>query len=289
MRSLLNSVFVRLSLAALLASMVFSLLLHLPGFLIDLGASEFDIGVLYAVSAAVAIALSPWMGRVVDRRGSRSVIIAASLVNALVLLAYITIDWFGVTVFLVRIANTSAQIFLFTAFLTFAAAVIPESRRTQGLALFGIAFLVPIGLGSLLGDGILAIANFDALFAVAALFVLGSISMVVTLSEPRIENHRPRRSFFAALRQDDLRPLWWLMFFFAFGATSVFTFMRTFIDATGYASVGLYFGVFAATAVLIRLSASSLPDVVGQKLVLVPGGCRLRRRVPVFGRCRWHD
>ena len=42
-----------------LAQMEFSLFLHFLGFLTDLGATEFDIGVLYAVTSVVAIALRP--------------------------------------------------------------------------------------------------------------------------------------------------------------------------------------------------------------------------------------
>jgi len=251
-RSLLSPLFLRLMLAALLTNMAFSLFLHFPGFLTVLGASEIDIGVLYAVAAAVAIALRPWMGRLVA------------------LLAFLTIDSFGVSLFVVTIVNIGAQILLATAFVAFAADIIPPSRRTQGLALFGISLVLPFGLGSLLGDGILAIADFDVFFLTAALLQIGSIAIVFTLSEPHRQHDSSRRSFFATLRQDDLRPLWLLSFFVALGVTTLFTFMRTFVDETGIGSVGLFFGVFAVTAVLVRGSASWLPDRVGEKRVLGP-------------------
>lgn len=270
MRSLLSRLFLLLTLAAFLTEMAFSLFLHFPGFLTDLGASEFDIGVLYAVAAAVAIALRPWMGRLVDERERRWVIIAAGLVNVAALLAYLTIDSFGVWVFVVTIVNTSARILLATAFFTLAADIVLPSRRTQGLALFSISFLLPVGLGALLGDGILAIADFDVFFLTAALFEIGSIAIVLTLSEPYREHHSSRRSFFAALGQEDLMPLWWLTFFVALGGTTLLTFMRTFVDETGIGSVGLFFGAFAFTGVLVRVSASWLPDRVGQKRVLGP-------------------
>ena len=270
MRSLLSPLFLWLMLASFLTEMAFSLFLHFPGFLTELGAGEFEIGVLYAVAAGVGVALRPWMGRLVDQRERRGVIIAAGLVNVSALLAYLTIDSFGVAVFVVAAVNASARILLATAFFTFASEIVPTSRRTQGLALFGISFMLPIGLAGLLGDGILAIAGFDVLFLAAALFAIGSIAIVLTLSEPQREPDSSRRSFFAALRQDDLRPLWLLAFFVALGATTLFTFLRTFVDETGVGSVGLFFGAFAFTAVLVRLSASWIPDRVGQKRVLGP-------------------
>ena len=179
MRSLLSPLFLLLMLAAFLANMAFTLFLHFPGFLTDLGASEFDIGVLYAVAAAVAIALRPWMGRLVDQRERRWVIIAACLVKVAALLAFLTIDSFGVSLFVVAIVNTSAQILLATAFFTFAADIVPPSRRTQGMALFGASLMLAFGLGGLLGDGILAIADFDVFFLTAALLQIGSIAVVL--------------------------------------------------------------------------------------------------------------
>ena len=93
---------------------------------------------------------------------------------------------------------------------------------------------------------------------------------MVALSEPRREHGRSRRSFFAALHQSDLRPLWLLAFSVAIAATTLFTFLRTFVDETGVGSIGLFFGAFAFTAVIIRLSASWLPDRFGLKQTLGP-------------------
>ena len=270
MRSMLSPLFLWLMLASFLSEMALSLFLHFPGFLTGLGAGEFEIGVLYAVAAAAGLVLRPWMGRLVDERQKRGVIISAGLVNVAALLAYLTIDSFGVGLFVVAIVNTSAKILLATAFFTFASDIVPPSRRTQGLALFGISFMLPIGLASLLGDRILAIADFDVLFLAASLFEIGSIAIVLALNEPRRERDSSRRSFFAALRQKDLRPLWLLAFVVALGATTLFTFLRTFVDETGIGSVGLFFGTFAFTATLVRLAASSIPDRVGPKRVLGP-------------------
>jgi MFS family permease len=57
---------------------------------------------------------------------------------------------------------------------------------------------------------------------------------------------------------------------FSFVLTAYFTFLRTFIDETGFGTVGLFFGTYAATAILLRLFAGWLPDRVGQKRVLYP-------------------
>jgi len=53
--------FSRLLTAALLQEIPFALMIHLPGHLSDLGATEALIGVLYASSAAVSLLLRPAM------------------------------------------------------------------------------------------------------------------------------------------------------------------------------------------------------------------------------------
>ena len=167
-------------------------------------------GTVYGTAAGVAIVLRPWMGRVIDQQGRRRVVMGAGLMSIVALLTFMTIDSFGPAVIGITILNTAAQILVFTSLYTFAADIVPLSHRTQGLMLFAMSFLVPIGLGSVLGDAILAIADFDVLFLAAILFLLASMTIVATLAEPSIDRLLPRRSFFATLRQKDLRPLWLL-------------------------------------------------------------------------------
>ena len=268
MRGLRTTSLTRVTLAAMLAEMAATVLLHFPRFLTHVGASELDIGTVYGTAAGVAIVLRPWMGRVIDQQGRRRVVMGAGLMSIVALLTFMTIDSFGPAVIGITILNTAAQILVFTSLYTFAADIVPLSHRTQGLMLFAMSFLVPIGLGSVLGDAILAVADFDVLFLAAILFLLASMTIVATLAEPSIDRLLPRRSFFATLRQKDLRPLWLLSFAFGLGVTSLFVWMRTFVDTTALGSLGLFFGVFAATGILVSLSASSLPGVRGEKHVL---------------------
>ena len=69
---------------------------------------------------------------------------------------------------------TSTEILLFTNLLAFGSDIVPEARRAQGFALLGISGLLPIGLGSLIGDLVVGDGDFDRLFVLAAgLAVMG--------------------------------------------------------------------------------------------------------------------
>ena len=57
---------------------------------------------------------------------------------------------------------TISEISLLTAFLAYAADTLPVERRTQGLALYGLSGLVPIGVATLASDVILREASLTA-------------------------------------------------------------------------------------------------------------------------------
>src|ERR671919_742203 len=76
-----GSNFPRLFTAALLQELSFALLIHVPGYLSELGATEGLIGVLYASSAAISLVFRPWLGRILDLTHRRTVLLVSADVN----------------------------------------------------------------------------------------------------------------------------------------------------------------------------------------------------------------
>ncbi len=250
----------------------FAVMVHLPGYLQDLGATEARIGLVYSTGAVVALALRPAMGRIIDQWGRRRVMLAGGLLLSASSAAYIPLTTFGPAVFVVRAVHASVEITLFTTLLAFTADIVPASRRAQGLAIFGISGLLPIGLGSVLGDVVLGTGGFDQVFAIAAALALVSWTLAwwlpaIAAVDPRRERHR---GFAGVVRQRDLGPVWLITLAFALAMTIPFTYFRTFVDATGIGSVGLYFGVYATAAIVVRLVASRSVDRAGARRVVVP-------------------
>jgi MFS family permease len=264
--------FILVSVANLFQGMSFFLFIHLPRFLADMGANEVIIGFLIGVTALASIAIRPLVGRAMDTRGRRPVILAGGTVNLLVSLAYLTVSSIGPWLYLVRIVHGVAEAAMFTSLFTYGADVVPESRRTEGLALFGVSGLLPIALGGLIGDLILINWGFEQLFVASAGFGLAAVLIALALPEraPSLADEPPRRGFFASVALPRLRPIWWIVGMFSFVLAAYFTFLRTFIDETGLGTVGLFFAMYASTAILLRLFLGWLPDRIGQKRVLYP-------------------
>ncbi len=264
--------FVLASLANFAQALSFNLFLHFPGYLQELGADEPTIGWIQGAGFVAAVAIRPFLARVLDRRGRRGVILAGQATNALACALYLTVHELGPWVFTVRIVHGFAEAMLFTALFTYAADHVPPSRRNQGLALFGASSMFPIALGGVVGDLVLAGGSYRALFRLS--LVLAGVALLLSLplrDRPRFADGAPAsRGLRAALWQPDLLPLWFMTLVFSSGLTAFFVFLKTFVLETGIGSVGLFFSAYTGAALAVRIFAGWLPDRLGPRAVLHP-------------------
>ncbi|HWM86998.1 MAG TPA: MFS transporter [Kofleriaceae bacterium] len=267
---LITRVFVLASLANFLHSLSFYLYLHLPGFLKGLGASELQIGVIFGVTAATAIAARPVMGRAMDTRGIRLVILAGGVVNTVVCGLYLTLSELGPWLYLVRILHGVGEAMLFASLFGYAAAIVPPSRRIEGIALFGVSGMLPMGLGGLIGDVLLARGGYGDLFGASFVFSLVALLLSLPMYDPPRAGGPPPRGIAAAIAQRDLVPLWLAGGVFATALAAHFTFLKTFVIDRGAGSVGLFFTAYSAAAIALRISLGRLPERIGPKRALLP-------------------
>jgi len=266
--------FIFCSTSNLLQAIAFNLFLHFPGFLKDLGARPVEIGLLFSLTAVASIAVRPLLGRIMDARGRRGVIVVGNGLNTLVMALYLGISSIGPGVVIVRVLHGLAEAMLFTALFTYAADCVPESRRNQGLMLFGVSGMLPIALGGLLGDLLLARHGypqlFQAAFGFAALALLFSLPLPEMAGAGSDGGAPPRAGFRRVLAQADLTPLWVVTGTFSLALAAMFTFLKTFVMDSGVGSVGGFFSTYAGTALVLRVFLGWLPDRLGAKRLLFP-------------------
>lgn len=259
-------------LASFFEGLSWALFIHLPGFLDDLGASEAEIGLIFGIAAVAAVGVRPLVGQALDHFGRMPVIYVGNVVNVGSILLYFTVSAIGPWVYVVRVIHGIGLATLFSAFFTYGADVVPESRRTEGFALFGVSGLLPIAAAGVIGDIVLNVAGFRELFLTAAL--MAGIALVISLPLPERKPEQreglARGGFFSVVRQRTLRPVWLMAWGMAFVLTAYFTFLRTFVDETNVGSVGLFFATYGAAAIILRIGLGWVPDRVGQKRVLFP-------------------
>lgn len=244
--------------------------LHIPGFLADLGAGEEMIGIVFGVMGGAAIAIRPFAGRVMDASGRRTVILAGGVAHIVACALYLTVGAIDPWLFFVRILQGFAQGALFSSLFTYAADIIPPTRRTEGMGLFGISGMLPISLGGLLGDLVLARAGYRELFLVSIALAILALLVSLPLKEPARARTTAGKGFLRAFGQRDLLPLWFVGSSFAAALAGVFAFLKRYVEIEDVGSVGLFFSFYAGSAIALRVLFGWLPDRVGPKRALYP-------------------
>lgn len=259
--------------ANFLHSTGFHAFVHLPGWLEVRGAGEVLIGVLIAVMSVAAIATRPFVGRLMDTRGRRLVVIVGGFVHVLAPLLYLAVDtlpddsWTAIAG--VRLVHGVAQAAMFSVLFTMAADLVPAARRAEGIALFGISGLIPMAVGGLLGDVVIVDGDYRNLFWItSACAVLG---LLCSLTLPETRRGGPSRGFFAAARAPELRPLWFLGTAFAMGLAAYFVFLKTYLlERPEVGTMSMFFSAYAIAAVILRALFSWVPERYGLMRVLIP-------------------
>ena len=102
---LLNRPLVLCSIASLAQGVSFNLFLHLPGFLNELGAGDVQIGFIFGITGASAILARPPIGRAMDTRGRRGVILVGNAINIVVCALFLTVDSIGPWIYAIRVLH----------------------------------------------------------------------------------------------------------------------------------------------------------------------------------------
>jgi len=254
--------------ANLLMGLTFALFIHFAGFLVELGATEATIGIIIGFGSVGSLLVRPYVGQLMDKIGRRPLIHAGNVINLLSLVALTTVSSISLWLYVLVFVHGVVEAVLFSAIITYVADIVPESRRTEGMALFGVSAQLPLALGGLLGDFVLRSYSYDTLFWVASCLAGAALFTGLPLAESRSASTRPTRGFLVAVRQRDLSPIWLITAAFSLTLISIFTFLKTYIDTSGNGSVGIFFSIYSTVAIAIRLGARQLPAKFGELPVL---------------------
>ena len=271
-QSLLTRWFALVFLSAFASELTNSLLVHFPGYLLDLGADEVRIGLIVGVAGLAAILVRPWVGRVMDLHSRRLIIRTGTLMVAVSTLSMAFIDQVGGAILVARLFQGMGQAMTITAFWTYIADRFPVENRAQGIALFGISGLAPMGIAPALGDVILTNDwGYQGLFVVAAGFSIAAFGLSLFLERSGVNTGATTTGFLSVLRSETLRPVWVATIFLSVAFTTALVFVKTYVTTTGLNSVGPFFAAHALSAVSWRLAFSGVPDRVGHKRMVGPG------------------
>ncbi|MCB9523348.1 MAG: MFS transporter [Myxococcales bacterium] len=251
----------------------YSSMLLLPLYLAALGATRAQVGGAMAVASIGGLVLRPPAGWAIDAVGRRPTVVAGTLSLAVGSALLVGVTSIGPLLWASRLLVGVGAGTLFTVYFAFAADVIPASRRTEGIALFGVSGLAPLAVNPLVGDLNIAPLEIRWIYPVIAGLVLLSMWPALRVPEPDRPTDGagpPPASVLATL---GARPLWSV-----WAATTTFSGMVALFMAFATVAAAdrgvpdaarLWYG-YAGAAVAVRLVGAGLPDRVGPVNMVTP-------------------
>jgi MFS family permease len=283
---------------------VFQLLPVIPLRIIDLGGGKGTAGLFLFVYTLASAFGAPVMGTVADHVGRRRVLVAASMLFVVFSLLYGVVPWLPVVLFIGIIHGT-----LWSALLSSSGAImselIPPTRRTEGLAYWGLAPTAAMSVAPAVG---LFVHRFGWLTLCAEIAVLSALT-ALWASRLRGGDTRnqgasfPRASSSSRAQSRDQRKgcvdrtdsrdtsgdpstalgvnwsdVWdWpvvraslSLAVIAFGYGGITSYVALLSRERSIRPESLFFTVFAIASVLIRVFTSRLGDRFGYKVLLYP-------------------
>ncbi|HJQ39407.1 MAG TPA: MFS transporter [Thermoanaerobaculia bacterium] len=245
----------------------FQLFPAMPFHILALGGTKAAAGsflFVYTLSSAFA---APVMGTIADHFGRKRVLIAASLLFIVFSLLYAFVTWLPV-VLLIGVAHGS----VWSGILSSAGAImtdyIPPSRRTEGLAYWGLAPTAAIALAPMVG------LNVYRHGWITLCLDLAAISALTSLWATRL----PVDVQHAARSLPPVKELWdWdvvkatlSLAVTAVGYGGITSYVAILSKERHLEPESLFFTVFAIATVLVRVFTSRLGDRHGPRLLLYP-------------------
>jgi MFS family permease len=245
----------------------FQLLPAIPFRIIDLGGSTAAAGWFLSAYTFASALSAPLMGTIADRVGRRRLLLVASLAFCGFSLAYGVITNIVVLLFVGVVHGA-----LWSGILSSASAImtdyIPQSRRTQGIAYYGLSSTAAVTLAPAVGLGVFHFGWWTLCLEMAALSAVMTIGALF-IHDPVQPHERHRGALIEAWDWSVMRTTL-TMTVASFGYGGVTSYAALLAVQRHVEPKSIYLTVYAATIVCYRLFFSHLLDRIRTKTLLYP-------------------
>lgn len=244
----------------------FQLLPTAPFHILELGGGTAAAGLFLGFLTYASAFSAPVTGTLSDRLGTRRVLIIAGVAITLFTIAYALIPSYKVMLGLVLVHGV-----FWSGLLTGSAAymtnILPESRRAEGIAYWGLSTIAAIAVAPSIGFWVYQFGWSALCLESAALNVLMAViawrlpPQQVAVAEPR----RPRR-----LIEWRVLILSFTLFLYSYGYGGITSFTALYADANGVAPKGIYLTTLALIILVTRPLSGRFGDRFGYRRVFLP-------------------
>jgi MFS family permease len=244
----------------------FQLLPTAPFHIIDLGGSTFASGLFLGFLTYASAFSAPLTGAIADRLGQRRILITASIALTIFSIAYAVIADYRLLLALVVVHGVfwSALLSASAAYMT---NLLPERRRAEGIAYWGLSSVAAIAVAPTLGFWVYRHGWAWLCIEAAALnMLMCAIAIALRDHDPHPMHHALSNS----LLEWRVLVLSVSLFLYSFGYGGITSFAAMYADANGVAPKGIYLTTLALVILVTRPMSGRLGDRLGYRRVFVP-------------------
>ncbi|MCO5178045.1 MAG: MFS transporter [Thermomicrobiales bacterium] len=233
----------------------------------DLGGSSTAVGLIVGIFSAAALLPRLFIGREIDRRGSKPFLIVGSSLFIVASTLYLFADSVGL-VLGVRAVHGLGMAFFHTASFTFIAQIAPDSRRGEAMGIWGLVSTFATAISPYLGLVLRDAYGLNTVFGLGMICAAGAAGLLLLVHEPRRSNQSAHAS--GGLFEPAVMPAAILILLSNLVYGAVIAFIVIYAEERDIPNAGLYFTVFAIAVLASRVLGGRLADRISRMAVIIP-------------------
>jgi MFS family permease len=250
---------------------MYLLLATLPLYVVAIGGTVADAGIVLACFTLTAVVVRPWIGRLSDRRAKKAIMLVGAVITAASSLLYEPAHAVPLLM-AVRVLHGVGWAAFGTAASALAADLAPVSRRGEAMGYFGVGMNVAMAVGPALGVFLVGRSGYGALFLTAMVLSAAAALTTVGIADPgrnpgAAAVQRGWRSF---ILPSALFPSA-VLFTNALTYASVVALLPLFAEEARLGNPGLFFTVFSMVVLVLRGPLGRVSDKRGRVAIVAPG------------------
>lgn len=245
----------------------------LPVYVLLIGGSEMDVGMVSGALPLTALLLRPFVGWVTDAWRRRPVVLIGTSCYGFASVIYLIAGSTVPFLLLGRVVNGFGVCCYTTASNAYIADIVPFRRRAEAVGIFSAAQAVGLIIGPAMGFYLAGRLGYHNLFYFSA--GMSVLAFIISLfakerRAPRTEP-LPRWSPRTDLVSIEALPVAWMALCMGMGFGAISTFVAIFAQGRGMENPGFYFMIQACALLISRTFGGRLADLHGRAVAIVPG------------------
>ena len=244
---------------------------ELPSYLTALGGGEYK-GLIISLFTLTAMISRPFSGKLTDKVGRIPVMVFGAGVSFVIALLYPVVTTV-VGFFILRLLHGFSTGFKPTGTVAYITDIVPENRRGEAMGLSGVFGSIGMAAGPAIGGQLVIWFDTNVMFYVSSAMAIMSVLILFGMKETLKNREKLAARHFRIYRNEIIElkvlPAMIVIFFTVASYGVVLTIIPDLSESLGFRNKGIFFTIFIAASIIVRVIAGRISDRFGREPVLV--------------------